>query len=250
MTVSRPRPRWWLLCLALLAPARAARGQVASADSAALIATTQGMMDAIVTGDTTAWAPRLLPQWFLTDEEGRHITRPEFLAEQRPIPAGQSGKIEVVNPHFATAPGVIVLSYDADEWHNFYGQVLRTRFHTTDTWVGRAGAWKLLASQVTALPTPIEGRSLDQGLLNQYAGTYRLTPEIALSIAVGDSGLTMTRGSAAPQRLYAIDDRIFIRHGVRGFWLFERDQPGAVVRLVNWRDNNAVVWRRENPLTE
>jgi hypothetical protein len=38
----------------------------------------------------------------------------------------------------------------------------------------------------------------------------------------------------------ALDDRSFIRHRVRGFWVFERDSAGA----VNWRDNNAVVWRR------
>ncbi|HEV8125011.1 MAG TPA: nuclear transport factor 2 family protein [Gemmatimonadales bacterium] len=243
MTV--PRPRWWLLCLGLLGPTRGALAQIAPADSAALIATTQGMMDAIVSGDTTAWAPWLLPQWFLTDEEGHHITRPEFLAQQHPIPTGQSAKIAVVNPHFGTAPGVIVLSYDADEWHNFYGQERHTVFHATDTWVGQAGAWKMLASQVTALPTPIEGRRVDKSLLDPYAGTYRLTSEIALTIAVGDSGITMTRGSGAPERLFAIDDRIFIRHGVRGFWLFERDQQGAVVRLVYWRDNNSVVWRRE-----
>jgi len=240
-----PRPRWLLLCFALLGATRAAWTQVAPADSAALIATTRGMMDAIVTGDTTAWAPWLLPQWFLTDEEGHHITRAEFIPDMHPIPTGQSGEIKVVNPHFAAAPGVIAFSYDADEVHHFYSQVLRTRFHATDTWVGQAGAWKMLASQVTALPTPIEGRHIDKRLLDPYAGSYRLTPEIALTIAVGDSGLTMTRGSGAPQRLYAIDDRIFIRHGVRGFWLFERDQHGAVVRLVNWRDNNAVVWRRE-----
>jgi len=42
-----------------------------------------------------------------------------------------------------------------------------------------------------------------------------------------------------------LDDRLFIRHGVRGFWVFERDPAGAVTRLVNWRDNNAVVWHRE-----
>ncbi|MEO8200001.1 MAG: nuclear transport factor 2 family protein [Gemmatimonadota bacterium] len=236
--------RWSLVGLVFLIAPCAAQGQVAPADSTTLITITQGMMDAIATGDTMAWAPWLSPQWFLTDEEGHHIERSAFLADLHPIPTGQSGKIQVTNPHFAAAPGVMVLSYDSDEWHNFYGQVLRTRFHSTDTWAGQAGAWKMLTSQVTALPTAIAGRTVEPSVLQQYTGSYRLTPEIGLTIAVGDSGLTMTRGTGAPVRLYAIDDRIFIRHGVRGFWLFERDNHGAVVRLVNWRDNNAVVWER------
>ncbi|HEY8852124.1 MAG TPA: hypothetical protein VIM36_08085 [Gemmatimonadaceae bacterium] len=54
----------------------------------------------------------------------------------------------------------------------------------------------------------------------------------------------MVRASRHAERLYAIDERIFVRHGVRGFWLFERDSAGAVSLLVNWRDNNPVIWRR------
>jgi hypothetical protein len=62
---------------------------------------------------------------------------------------------------------------------------------------------------------------------------------------VTDSGLVLVRAGRGPQALYALDDRLFIRHGVRGFWVFERDSTGAVKDLVNWRDNNAVVWRRQ-----
>jgi hypothetical protein len=56
---------------------------------------------------------------------------------------------------------------------------------------------------------------------------------------VTDSGLVLVRAGREPQALYALDDRLFIRHGVRGFWVFERDSTGAVKDLVNWRDNNA-----------
>jgi hypothetical protein len=66
-----------------------------------------------------------------------------------------------------------------------------------------------------------------------------------MAIAAGDSGLTIERQGRPAQRLYALDDRLFIRHGVRGFWVFERDSTGTVTELVNWRDNNPVVWRRQ-----
>ncbi len=238
-----------LLTAALLfaGAARIAAAQVTPTDSAGLIATTQQLMDAITDGDSTVWASHLSARWFITDEEGRHLARSEFLRDLRGLPTGQSGKLKIANWHLVSGPGVAVLSYDINEWHNYYGQELRTRFHATDTWIREEGAWKMLASQVTALPTPIAGRPVARHLLDAYVGIYTLTPEIVLRIVASDSGLFLVRDARPAERLHAIDDRIFIRHGVRGFWLFERDERGAVSRLVNWRDNNPVIWRRRAP---
>src|SRR5262245_59286017 len=235
-----------VLVLSGAAPARAA-AQVAPADSAALLSITRRLLDAITAGDSGVWARQLAPRWFLTDEEGHHVTRAEFLRDLPPLPAGQSGTLRLAAWHLTGAPGIAVLSYDIDEQHNYYGQQLATRFHTTDTWSKASGSWKLLASQTMALPTPIAGQAVPRAMLNEYAGSYSLTPEIGLHIVASDSGLSLLRGSAPPQRLYALAEGIFIRHGVRGFWLFERDSSGTVFRLVNWRDNNPVLWRRVTP---
>lgn len=240
---ARHRRALALLALFGAAPARGI-AQVAPADSAALLSITRRLLDAITAGDSAVWAPQLSPRWFLSDEEGHHVTRAEFLSNLHPLPSGQSGVLRLAEWHLTGGPGVVVLSYDIEEQHNYYGQQLSTRFHTTDTWSKESGSWKQLASQVTALPTPIAGQPVARALLDEYAGSYALTPEIGLRIAASDSGLSLIRGSAPAQRLYALEQRIFIRHGVRGFWLFERDSSGAVTRLVNWRDNNAVVWRR------
>jgi hypothetical protein len=64
------------------------------------------------------------------------------------------------------------------------------------------------------------------------------------AVTAGDSGLSLESAGRPAHRLYALDDCVFIRHGVRGFWVFERDSAGGFRTLVNWRDNNAVVWRR------
>jgi hypothetical protein len=221
-----------------------ARAQVPAADSAALVAVTRTLLEAITAGDSAVWAPHLAPPWFMTDEEGRHLTRAEFLSELHPLPAGQHGALRLAEWHVTGTPDVAVLSYDINEDHDFYGQRLHTRFHETDTWARSGGGWRALASQVTALPSLVEGRSIGQRTLRDYVGTYVLTPDISLAILADSAGLGLVRGKAPAERLYALDDRIFIRHGVRGFWVFERDAAGAVTRLVNWRDNNAVVWRR------
>jgi hypothetical protein len=231
--------------LFLLLQARLATAQVSPKDSAYLVNTTQALLDAITNGDSTVWAPLLAPEWFLTDEEGQHLTRKDFLAGLHPLPPGQQGTLTVANVHLVGSSSVAVISYDAEEEHHYYGQLLLTTFHLTDTYVRRQGRWRQIASQALALPRPLAGRVVAPALLREYAGTYSLTSEILATIAVTDSGLVLIRAGREPQPFYALDDRLFIRHGVRGFWVFERDSTGAVKDLVNWRDNNAVVWRRQ-----
>lgn len=231
-----------LLLASIAAPAAA---QVPAADSTWLVATTQSLLDAVTSGDTSVWASHLAPSWLQATEEGELVDRAQFLAGLRGLAPGQKGKLTLTRRRLTGDSAVAVLSYDADEWHDFYGQELRTVFHVTDTWIRSGGRWRQLASQVTALPRPIAGEPVSPRLAREYAGRYALTPNIRLTIAATDSGLVMTRQAGSSQRLHALDDRLFVRHGVRGFWLFERDSTGKVTRLVNWRDNNPVIWRRE-----
>ena len=237
-----------LVCLAV--GASNVHAQISGTDSSAIVATTRRLLDAITNGDSSVWAPHLAPPWFITDEEGRHLARAEFLRELRPLPTGQQGKLELTSWHLVSVGTTAVMSYLISEEHDYYGIPLRTRFHSTDTWARIGSGWKILASQVVALPTPVPGRAVDRRLLGEYAGTYRLAADSArsggleLTIDLGNDGLTVRRGNRPPERLYALDERIFIRHGVRGFWVFERDSSGAVTEVVNWRDNNPLVWRR------
>jgi len=244
MTALMRLARALLLVVCSLSVPRSSGAQVSAADSAWLMRTTQALLDAITYGDSAVWARHLAPRWFITDEEGRSITRSAFLKELRGLPPGQQGRLQVQHPSFVSAPGVLVMSYESNEWHNYYGQVLRTIFHQTDTWVRQGNAWVMLAAQTIALPTPIPGKALPAALLGRYVGSYTLTPEIQLAIVAADSGLILMRPLRPAEQLYALDERTFIRHGVRGFWIFEVDNAGAASTLVNWRDNNAVVWHR------
>lgn len=244
----KPRIRWSLLLQVLLLLGGTAGGvgaQVSAADSAHIVTTTQGLIEAITPGDTVPWSRVLAPNWFLTDEAGTHVGRGEFLAGMRPLPPGQSGTLTMANWRLTGAGPVVVITYDVDEEHDYYGQRLITRFHLTDTWVRRGGRWWQIAAQALALPRVVAGIPVADSLARAYAGSYRLTPEIALTIVPDDSGLALVRTGRPPQRLRALDATIFVRDSVRGFWVFERDSTGAVNRLVNWRDNNPVVWTRE-----
>ncbi len=244
----KPRIRWSLpLQIILLFGARAAGvgAQVSAADSAHIVTTTHALINAITPGDTVPWSRVLAPNWFLTDEAGTHVGRSEFLAGMQPLPAGQSGTLTMANWRLTGAGPVVVITYDVDEAHDYYGQRLQTRFHLTDTWVRRGGRWWQIAAQALALPRIVTWIPVADSLARLYAGSYRLTPEIGLTVVSDDSGLALVRTGRPAQRLRALDAAIFVRDSVRGFWVFERDSTGAVTRLVNWRDNNSVVWARE-----
>ena len=141
------------LGLCLVATAAPAAAQPPPSDSAQLVATTQALLDAVTAGDSVVWARQLAPSWFLSDEEGHHITRSDFLASLRPLPKGQQGRLTLTNWQLTGDSTAAVISYDADEQHDYYGQRLTTRFHSTDTYLRRQGRWWQVASQVTALPT-------------------------------------------------------------------------------------------------
>ncbi len=97
------------IALLLTTGPAAATAQVAAADSAAFLAVTQRLMDAITNGDSAIWAAHLSPRWFITDEEGRHLTRTEFLPELRGLPPGQSGRLEVTRHQLVGGPNVAVM---------------------------------------------------------------------------------------------------------------------------------------------
>jgi hypothetical protein len=167
------------------------------------------------------------------------------LAALHPLPAGQQGKLTLDRWRFIGKGTTVVFTYDADEVHDYYGQHLVTTFHSTDTWVRRNGSWWQVATQQTALPRVIAGEPVAREEAQADTGTYRLTPLPPMQVAVDDSGLTVGRVGGTPQRLYQLTPGIFVKHGVRGFWLFEKDAGGRAVRLVDWRDNNRVAFERQ-----
>lgn len=233
-----------LLCVAGLLAAAPLSAQLSAKDTAEFLSTTQTLLDAITTGDTTVWASRLAPDWFETDEEGNRLSRTQFLAQMHPLPPGQSGVLKLGDWHLVGRGGWAVFTYDINETHHFYDQTLVTRFHSTDTYAKIDGRWWQVATQQTAFPTPVEGINLAPSQLTDLAGTYALTASISLAISVRDSGLWMASGSRPAQRLYALTDQLFVVHGRRGVWVFERGAGGKITGLVYWRDNNGVRWRR------
>ena len=235
-------------------PARAgARAAGAPLDSAATVAeltrTAQALVDAVAFGDTAVWARTLADDGLFTDENGRTSTKRDLLASLHPLPAGFSGHIVVARPQMRMTgnenDGVAVLTYDLLEDETVFGQTLHTTYHQTDTYVRRAGRWRLLASQTQVLPSEHTAVHIDPAVLGAYVGTYRLAPNVEYAVTRDGTHLMGRRRSGPMEELFPLGgDRFFRRGAPRGVKIFVRDASGRVTRMIDRRDNNDLVWQR------
>jgi hypothetical protein len=209
-----------------------------------LVRRTQEIMDAVSSGDRKPFEKYFAADSMIFDEKGRSMDKKAFVDDQSPMPPGYSGAIMVVKPQSRILGDTVVLTYDLDETETIFGQDLKARYHTTDTWVRRNGEWQIVAEQVLRYyedPTP--GKP-DLKRYADYVGTYELTPETTLSVSAEGADLFSQRGAGAKNLLIPEASDIFFLKGVEGRRLFRRDERGRVDALINRRNNEDVVWRK------
>ena len=69
-------------------------------------------------------------------------------------------------------------------------------------------------------------------------------PDAKLPPATAAPGGRTGHGPAIRPTRCALDERIVVRHGLRGFWVFEGESAGRVRELMSRRDGDPVGWRR------
>src|ERR1700722_316665 len=115
-----------------------------------LRAATQQLLDAIAPGDVTTWDHWLDPQAIQVDENDVVRRKPEILKELRPLGAGLTGHLKIDDFRIVEVGDVAVVTHEDDEYLDYHGQVLLSRFRMTDTWHKTPDGWRQLASQVLA----------------------------------------------------------------------------------------------------
>lgn len=136
---------------------------------------TQELLDAIASGDKAVWEKYLAEGSIYADEEGRVLTKDELIKELNPLPKGYIGSIKMGEPKVLIQADVIVLSHRDREDLELYGQKIVTYFHTTNTWAKQAdGQWRLVATQVMAIPNERKPAKIDSKMLDSYVGQYQL----------------------------------------------------------------------------
>lgn len=232
--------------LLLVSPARS---QSPATDDAAaeteLRAITQSLLDAVAPGDTAVWSEYLHPRLVHMDENGKIRSRAELLEVLKPLPAGLTGRIEIdtfgVQVHGAAA----VAAYDVQEYLDYHGQPLRSRFRAVDTWLKTDDGWRMIGAHTGAVLKPPPVVMLNPEALREYEGVYALTPDIHVRLRSDGDALVASR-EGRPDAHYRAEARdiFFVPEQPRTRRIFLRDASGRVDSFVDRREGEDVRWLR------
>ncbi len=236
-----------LIC-ALLLSAPCCFAQPMATDSAVnameLLRIEQKLLDGIATGDSLLWNQYLSPGFMIVTEDGTRNDRAAYLHDLKPLPAGVSGHINMVNPHFTFAGDIAVLNYVADEYENYFGNNLHTGYACMSVYQKKKD-WQLLNIQIFEIPQLPVSITLPEELLEQYAGTYNLTPEITYTVTFEDGQLYGQRKGRNKEALFPETASIFFRKSdTRGRKLFMR-KPDGNWEMRERRNGQDVVWAKQ-----
>src|SRR5258707_2867768 len=190
-----------LLAATALGSASCTRNSGAPITQEELMRRAQAIVDAIAIGDRAPFEHYFAADSIIVDETGHIMDKKAFVAAQSPLPPGYSGSIKLVKPQSRIMGDAAVLSYDMDETETIYGQKMKARYHETDTWVRRDGAYQIVAEQVLRYyEDPAPGRP-DAKHYRDYVGTYQLAPGVLLTVSAEGEQLFRQRAGRPKELL-------------------------------------------------
>jgi len=206
---------------------------------------TNELLDAIAPGDVDVWKRYAHERLVYVSENNTQLTKAQFLEELQPLPKGLIGELEVGTWAAEVHDGVAVTTYVADERLDYHGQVIKSRFRMTDTWIATEDGWRLIASQALAVPEDPPSIALARQTLCGYNGTYRLTTEIITKVTCANDGLSSERtGRKAVTMKPELRDVFFQPGQPRTRRIFVRDDKGAIVAFVDRREGLDIRWTK------
>lgn len=207
---------------------------------------TQEMLDAVAPGRTDVWRRYLHERLIHVDETGKVRTKDELLKELTPLPAGLTGHLQLDSFKVEVHGDVAVVVHEDQEHLDYFGQTLRSRFLSTDTWLHTQDGWRLIAQRTTAVLRDPPTTALTRQQLCTYNGQYALTTDIVASVQCTDGGLRIERANR-PTITYLPEllDVFFVPGQPRTRRIFIRDAAGKVVAFVDRREGEDIRWMRQ-----
>jgi hypothetical protein len=230
--------------LALL-PGSTARAQEAPDPGPELRRTTQEMLDAIAPGHAHIWDKHVHERLVHVDESGVVRGKAELLKELTPLPKGLVGRIAIDTFKLETHGTTAVVAAEVQEHLDYHGQILRSRFRMSDTWLKTPQGWKLIAQQVAAVLKDPPAIKLVQAQLCAYDGSYALTEGITTTIRCAADDLVSERtGRPAAKYVAEFVDVFFVPGQPRTRRIFLRDDKGAVIGFADRREGEDIRWTK------
>jgi len=236
---------FFILPLLLVVPVFAHSAESKQITEEELVRWTQELFDSTAVGDQAPWKKYYADDAMYFDEKGRSMDKAALVADVTPLPKGYSGNIKLVKPQSRILGNTAILTYDLDETEIVYGQNLRARYHGTDTWMYRNGRWQIVAGQMLRYYEDPAAATLDVTRLSDYLGTYELAPGVTLVVSRESDQLYVKRGEHQRELLMPEGYDVFFRPGVEGRRLFRRNDSGEVDALIDRRNNEDLIWKKQ-----
>ena len=228
--------------LLLLGP----EAQAAPVDTAWFQKTTQGLFDALSSGDTKPWDQALAADVIYTSEDGLVQDKADVIKSIGPLPKGFSGGITLRDFQVRQAGDAVVAHYFVEEWEDVYGQHLKTTYVTTDTWAKRDGRWQMVATQTTVVPRDEDAVPVEPKAFTPLLGTYKVSPESPSNYVVFTKGgdLYGGRDEKSATRLIPLSPLVYFQAGSIHTMIFVMGADGRVDEVREIHKYNELAYRR------
>jgi hypothetical protein len=212
--------------------------------AATLLHIEQQLVDGIPAGDSALWDRYLAPDFMVVNEDGSRTNRATFIGGIKPFPPTISGHINILNPYFRFAGDVAVFNYVVDEYEKYFGQSLHTTYAQMSIYQKKAESWQLLNIQVFEIPQLPPAIQVPETSLQQYTGTYYLTPELTYTVTLNDHQLYGQRKGRDKEALLPETANVFFRKAdTRGRKIFIKVEEGKY-EMRERRNGQDIVWRQ------
>ena len=208
---------------------------------------TQALYDAVTAGKPTIWRRTLSDDCVITDEDGRVYDKAAFLKTLRPLPKGFSGQINIRHLTVRRLGTAAAVHYWMDEHEDALGQRLHTVYVETDTYRREAGAWKMVAAQVTVVPADLKPVVVDEHGWPQVAGSYRLgegAPGVVYHAYLRAGSLYWGSDEKSAKLLIPLSPLVFFVQGSIHTMVFVRDGAGRITQALELHKYNEVALQR------
>ena len=196
----------------------------------------QALLDAIAPGDRKVWEQALAADAVFVDENGVIMDRAEFLKQLEPLSPGASGTLKITSYSAHLSGDLATVVHIDDEQENYHGQMLSSRYLTTETWHREGVEWKLHLSHIYAMLKDPPAISLPSQELQQYVGRYVGGPDLVYLIQWDGKQLVGGRqGSEMKPLEVELRDVLLVLGQPRIRKIFQRDANGKITGFVDRR---------------
>jgi hypothetical protein len=205
----------------------------------------QALLDAIAPGDKAVWERLLAQDAIYVDENGTVMKRAQFLAALKPLPAGSSGHISIVEYQASIHGQVALVVHKDDERENYHGIPLRADYLMTEAWIKEGADWRLALVHVYVVAKDPPAIKIPANLLAEYEGRYRAAPDLAYLIRrEGDHLVGERQGLPNVTFSQESTDVFFVPGHPRDRKIFRRDADNKIIDFVDRREGEDLVFHR------